>query len=264
MRLEIPLSSNSANNLFHLFTFLGRAAVKQEKDEEKHEEKEEESTSKAEARSKLNQALENVEEDLEKEKELQAESSESEEEEEEEEEEIIPAKKTKVKAEKDDSPVVKEQKVPRPIKQAQQASYIMKLFDRSVNLAKFTEETPLYPLCRAWMSNAPRQLTSIKVEKSSEPTVHPFEEGDVIEMPKIRIRKGGKPLVQRKEVKIDHDELDKSIDSEIWTKEKLLEFHRGRWEGERQKQIDNSRNFEEKHFAANLELLESLFKGNEE
>lgn len=32
----------------------------------------------------------------------------------------------------------------------QQASYVMKLFDRSVNLAKFDEETSLYPICRAW------------------------------------------------------------------------------------------------------------------
>lgn len=248
---------NISTTLFFLFTILGRA-VKQEKDEDKEEEPPKESTSKAEARSKLNQALENVEEVLEKEKEkeLQEDSSESEVE-----EEKVPAKKSKVKTEKEDSPVVKTQK---PAKQTQQASYIMKLFDRSVNLAKFTEETPLYPLCRSWMLNAPRQLTSVKAETTSESTSQTTEEGDVLLMPKIRIRKGGKPLVQRKEVKLDKSELDKSIDSEVWTKEKLLEFHRGRWEGERQKQIENSRKFEEKHFAANLELLESLFKGNEE
>lgn len=32
----------------------------------------------------------------------------------------------------------------------------MKLFDRSVDLAQFTEDTPLYPICRAWMANQPR------------------------------------------------------------------------------------------------------------
>lgn len=31
----------------------------------------------------------------------------------------------------------------------------MKLFDRSVDLAKFNEDTPLYPICRAWMYNEP-------------------------------------------------------------------------------------------------------------
>ena len=33
--------------------------------------------------------------------------------------------------------------------------YVMKLFDRSVDLAPFTDETPLYPICRAWMENDP-------------------------------------------------------------------------------------------------------------
>jgi hypothetical protein len=31
----------------------------------------------------------------------------------------------------------------------------MKLFDRSVDLAQFENETPLYPICRAWMRNQP-------------------------------------------------------------------------------------------------------------
>ncbi|KAJ8983971.1 hypothetical protein NQ317_008675 [Molorchus minor] len=35
-------------------------------------------------------------------------------------------------------------------------TYVMKLFDRSVDLARFQEDTPLYPICRAWMQNQPR------------------------------------------------------------------------------------------------------------
>lgn len=53
----------------------------------------------------------------------------------------------------------KEDKVAKSVKPAsQQASYIMKLFDRSVNLAKFTEETALFPLCRELRLNACREL----------------------------------------------------------------------------------------------------------
>lgn len=37
-----------------------------------------------------------------------------------------------------------------------QQTYIMKLFDRSVDLAKYKENTALYPICRAWMINQPR------------------------------------------------------------------------------------------------------------
>lgn len=213
-------------------------------------------SSKTEARSKLNQALESVEDEIEKEQAQPKENSESEEKEED--ADKLPFK-AKVKKEKEGSPAVKEQKF-KPPKQPQQ-SYVMKLFDRSVNLAKFTEETPLYPLARSWMQNAPRQFTS---KDKADPEILTAEEGDVVEIPRVRIRKGGKPLVARKDTKINKADFDKTIDSEVWTKEKLFEFHRSRWADERQKQIESYRNFEEKHFAANLELLDSLFKGNEE
>uniref|UniRef100_A0A8C1WPL5 Lin-37 DREAM MuvB core complex component n=1 Tax=Cyprinus carpio TaxID=7962 RepID=A0A8C1WPL5_CYPCA len=36
-----------------------------------------------------------------------------------------------------------------------QDAYIIKLFDRSVDLAQFSTTTPLYPICRAWMRNNP-------------------------------------------------------------------------------------------------------------
>lgn len=34
-------------------------------------------------------------------------------------------------------------------------AYVIKLFDRSVDLAQFNTATPLYPICRAWMRNNP-------------------------------------------------------------------------------------------------------------
>uniref|UniRef100_A0A3Q0SR43 Lin-37 DREAM MuvB core complex component n=1 Tax=Amphilophus citrinellus TaxID=61819 RepID=A0A3Q0SR43_AMPCI len=39
--------------------------------------------------------------------------------------------------------------------QHKQNAYIIKLFDRSVDLAQFNTGTPLYPICRAWMRNNP-------------------------------------------------------------------------------------------------------------
>lgn len=38
---------------------------------------------------------------------------------------------------------------------ARSDAYIIKLFDRSVDLAQFSSSTPLYPICRAWMRNNP-------------------------------------------------------------------------------------------------------------
>lgn len=39
--------------------------------------------------------------------------------------------------------------------QHRQNAYVIKLFDRSVDLAQFNTSTPLYPICRAWMRNNP-------------------------------------------------------------------------------------------------------------
>lgn len=38
----------------------------------------------------------------------------------------------------------------------QQQSYVLKLFDRSVDLSQFNESSPLYPICRAWIANQPK------------------------------------------------------------------------------------------------------------
>lgn len=164
-----------------------------------------------------------------------------------------------VKKERAERPTIINKQKPLP-----QASYIMKLFDRSVNLAKFDEDTPLYPLCRAWMKNQPRAQI-IKTEKSpdEQPIVQTVEDGDVVEMPKIRIRKG-KQVITKPENKLNIKDFDKLIDTEAWTKEKLLEFHREKWTEEKSKYIETSRTFEEKHFAANLQLLDSLRKYEEE
>ncbi|XP_044760638.1 protein lin-37 homolog isoform X2 [Coccinella septempunctata] len=48
-------------------------------------------------------------------------------------------------------------------------TYVMKLFDRSVDLAQFEEDTPLYPICRAWMKNQPRNPQAVVKRRVSSP-----------------------------------------------------------------------------------------------
>ncbi|KAM5132237.1 protein lin-37 homolog [Mantella aurantiaca] len=54
-------------------------------------------------------------------------------------------------------------------------TFVIRLFDRSVDLAQFSEDTSLYPVCRAWLRNAP----GAKVPERP-PTPTPSEEGDVV------------------------------------------------------------------------------------
>lgn len=47
-------------------------------------------------------------------------------------------------------------RVSHHVKEAPPTAFVMKLFDRSVDLTQFTPDTPLYPICRAWFQNNPK------------------------------------------------------------------------------------------------------------
>ncbi|TFJ98026.1 spliceosome RNA helicase DDX39B-like [Platysternon megacephalum] len=56
-------------------------------------------------------------------------------------------------------------------------TYIIKLFDRSVDLAQFAESTPLYPICRAWMRNSPAVRERERSPSPPLPALPEDEEG---------------------------------------------------------------------------------------
>ncbi|XP_029360129.1 protein lin-37 homolog isoform X1 [Echeneis naucrates] len=62
--------------------------------------------------------------------------------------------------------------------QQKQNAYIIKLFDRSVDLAQFNTNTPLYPICRAWMRNNP----SVREPAVSPSPPHNMVEEEVTDM----------------------------------------------------------------------------------
>nr|XP_020475751.1 protein lin-37 homolog isoform X1 [Monopterus albus] len=62
--------------------------------------------------------------------------------------------------------------------QHKQNAYIIKLFDRSVDLAQFNTSTPLYPICRAWMRNNP----SVREPALSPSPPHSMVEEEVTDM----------------------------------------------------------------------------------
>ncbi|XP_020668952.1 protein lin-37 homolog [Pogona vitticeps] len=61
--------------------------------------------------------------------------------------------------------------------QQKQNTYVIKLFDRSVDLAQFSENTPLYPICRAWMRNSPTVREQERSPSPNLPALPEDEEG---------------------------------------------------------------------------------------
>jgi len=69
-----------------------------------------------------------------------------------------------------------------PLNTAFHHTFVMKLFDRSVDLAQFPVHTPLYPVCRAWMKNDPHNTNM--APRLRTPTPEPEENaqnGDIEE-----------------------------------------------------------------------------------
>ena len=70
--------------------------------------------------------------------------------------------------------VRRRRKKPIPLNTAFHHTFVMKLFDRSVDLAQFPDFTPLYPVCRAWMKNDPHNTNM--APRLRTPTPEPEDE----------------------------------------------------------------------------------------
>jgi len=124
-------------------------------------------------------------------------------------------------------------------------TYVMKLFDRSVNLAQFAPGTPLYPVCRAWIANDPNKTTTASPTKQL-PDAEAEEEGDQSELVFSLPRPTSAPLQasgRSVDLRIPSDirppalnqlsDLQPSMDAEAPNKTALLSQHLVHWRGVR-------------------------------
>ncbi|ENN76563.1 protein lin-37 homolog [Dendroctonus ponderosae] len=143
-------------------------------------------------------------------------------------------------------------------------TYVMKLYDRSVDLARFEEDTPLYPLCRAWMENQPKNPQRIIKRRNSspEPTDSTWDSSgvDVKRLPPPSIpfeTRVPSPLpeqlLQSKDnINLNYDEcppVDKNI---------LIRNHLQRWVKVKKKWIAAAENNEER-YAYSFNILQNIY-----
>ncbi|EDS30580.1 antolefinin [Culex quinquefasciatus] len=150
-------------------------------------------------------------------------------------------------------------------------TYIMKLFDRSVDLARFDENTPLYPICRSWMQNQPRANPSrilrtpspVKREYNPEMTeqYRNREIRDVRAMPKPEggpLERCPSPLACQLES--TKERLDSSRSSgDAMDKAALMAEHKVRWGQVRNQWQSRSREVGQR-YKGSFDLLDAMLR----
>ncbi|XP_026761658.1 protein lin-37 homolog [Galleria mellonella] len=127
----------------------------------------------------------------------------------------------------------------------QRQSYVLKLFDRSVDLSQFDEDSPLYPICRAWIANQPKADYSkfgsrFKSPEPNEDSVElPGPEGpSVSRIPEL--------LPEQRERSGNNINLNYR-DGPLPSREQLLQSHAARWAAVRQAWLDQAARVEARY-----------------
>ncbi|KAJ6646610.1 Protein lin-37 like [Pseudolycoriella hygida] len=155
-------------------------------------------------------------------------------------------------------------------------SYIMKLFDRSVDLARYNQNSPLYPICRAWMQNQPRSgkvLSKSKKNSSARKRVampdiiKDLKSGEITEiqaMPagndKPKIQRIPSPLHFQKESSRDNINLDYDLDDPVISLDDLIADLKCKGRMVRRKWQAQSKAYHNDRFPLSCKVLEEIFK----
>uniref|UniRef100_A0A3B1JDB4 Lin-37 DREAM MuvB core complex component n=1 Tax=Astyanax mexicanus TaxID=7994 RepID=A0A3B1JDB4_ASTMX len=148
--------------------------------------------------------------------------------------------------------------------QHKQNAYIIKLFDRSVDLAQFSSGTSLYPICRAWMKNNPsvRERTAVSPPHSmGEEEVADMLNGksqNIYNLPapvSAPLNESGEPLNLRVPP-VEKPSASQSTDS---TSASLMFNHMKRWKKIRQKWKEAS-NKNQLRYSESIKVLKEMYE----
>ncbi|XP_073846856.1 myb-interacting protein 40 [Musca autumnalis] len=157
----------------------------------------------------------------------------------------------------------------------QAESFVMKLFDRTLDLSKYTEQTALYPICRAWMANQPRNpnIPCYRETRSPSP-VHREDNGlelvtklrkgylkEVTELPRPKETDLPKIAPQKEPRKYDASEDLTKPDDPIKnaSKSELLGEHLNKWKRIKIDWQKHNKRYQQRN-NINFYILQELFK----
>ncbi|KAL4657711.1 hypothetical protein GN956_G4385 [Arapaima gigas] len=151
--------------------------------------------------------------------------------------------------------------------QHKQNAYVIKLFDRSVDLAQFNTNTPLYPICRAWMRNNP----SVRERAASPSPSHIMGEDEAADMlngkaqnvyrlpPPLPCPVGptGEPVNLR--IPVTEKPSVPKLSESVPVSSSLLYNHMERWKKIRQKWKESS-NKNQLRYSESIKILKEMYE----
>ncbi|XP_023023781.1 myb-interacting protein 40 [Leptinotarsa decemlineata] len=147
-------------------------------------------------------------------------------------------------------------------------TYVMKLYDRSVDLARFEEDTPLYPICRAWMQNVPQNPQPVIKRRLSSPEPStPSWNDSISDLTRLPPPTGPvdtripSPLPEQQQ---DRDNINLNYEEcPPVAKNILMQMHQERWAKVRKKWIETaSRN--EARYSRSTQALHTIYNKAQE
>lgn len=147
-------------------------------------------------------------------------------------------------------------------------TYVMKLFDRSVDLGQFQEEMPLYPICRAWVVSHPKN-PNVLLKMSSNPEASNESiggnglSGEINEVHYLPPPLPSEEEISRNRIPSpileEKDDLNLDYEGQILkSQEELLKEHSARWNAIRKKWHQQAQKNEQRYIQS-ATILNSIF-----
>ncbi|SPP76888.1 blast:Protein lin-37 homolog, partial [Drosophila guanche] len=133
------------------------------------------------------------------------------------------------------------------------------LFGRTLDLSKFSESTPLYPICRAWVCNQPRNTVAVstsstecgqteKREPNAEEILEEMMSGKLLELTQVPKARSTQLTVVPPALVYTEEEQKADLEQEGAEAEVLLALNVARWKRIRQNWHQNTHKYNQERY----------------
>ncbi|XP_017051766.1 protein lin-37 homolog [Drosophila ficusphila] len=138
-------------------------------------------------------------------------------------------------------------------------SYVMRLFERSLDLSKYQDGTPLYPICRAWMANQPRNpavatfqtdgsVTPVKREDNGEEILSRLRSGELKVLTQLPQAKSTDLPIIPPRLEFGQDEKEREKALEGASASDLLASNVARWKKVRGHWLKHTQKYDQERY----------------